>query len=85
MVKLPKIKRNDFFQRDSIPILVSHALCLITRKLKLLYFEMTDASGLETCTKIYFLVIFNLVQKGIRKNLAFLTMQSDDVTVKTIN
>ena len=37
MVILLKIKRRDFFQRDSIPILVS---CTVkTRKFKLLYFR----------------------------------------------
>ena len=61
MVKLPKIKRNDFFQRDSIPILVSHALCVITRKLKLLYFRNEICFGAGNFYKDLFLFIFNLV------------------------
>ena len=53
MVILLKIKR------DSIPVLVSGTVK--TRKFKLLYFENETATGMETCTKIYFLFIFNLV------------------------
>ena len=34
-------------------------------------FEMKHASGLETCTNIYFLSIFNLVWIRIRKTLLF--------------
>ena len=44
MVILLKIKRRDFFQRDSIPILVSRTVK--TRKFKLLYFRN------ETCYEI---------------------------------
>ena len=39
-------------------------------------FEMKHVTGMETCTKIFFWCIFNLV--------AILTVQFDDVTVKTI-
>ena len=39
---------------------------------------------METCTKIFCLVIFHLVYIRIRKNLAILTLQLDDVTVKSI-
>ena len=62
MVVLLKIKRKDFFQRDGIPILLSRAVK--TPKFKLLYVrsEKIYATGLETCTKIYFLFIFNLVK-----------------------
>ena len=59
MVILLKIKRRDFFQRDSIPILVSRTVK--ARKFKLLYFEIKHATEMESCTKIYFLFIFNLV------------------------
>ena len=54
MVKLLKIKRRNFFQLDSIPSLVSRTVknCCIL--------EMKHASGLETCTKIYFLFIVKL-------------------------
>ena len=38
---------------------------------------MKHAAEMESCTKIYFLFIFNLVYIRIRK-------QFDDVTVKTI-
>ena len=54
MVILLKIKR-----RDSIPILVSRTVK--TRKFKLLYFEMKRATGMETCSKIYFWFTFNPV------------------------
>ena len=44
---------------------------------------MKHATELETCTKIYFLFIFNLVLIRIRKT-SILTVPFDDVTVKTI-
>ena len=65
MVILLKIKRRDFFQRDSISILVSRTVK--TWKFKLLYFEMKHVTGMETCTRISVLFIFNLVQIRIRK------------------
>ena len=34
-------------------------------------FEMKQATGMETCTKIYFLFIFNLVKTRIRKTSLF--------------
>ena len=43
MVKLLKIKRIDFFQRDSTPILVSRTVK--TRKFKLLYFRNETCYG----------------------------------------
>ena len=54
-------KQEDrlFLQRDSIPILVSRTVK--TRNSNCCTFEMKHATGLETCTKIYFLFIFNLV------------------------
>ena len=45
---------------------------------------MKHATEMETCTKIYFLFIFNPMQMRILKNLAILTLQFDEVTVKTI-
>ena len=63
MVILLKFKRRDVFHRDSI--LVSRTVK--TRKFKLLYFRNKHATGLETCTKIYVLFIFNLVKIRIRK------------------
>ena len=43
MVKQLKIKRRDFFQGDSIPILVSRTVK--TRKFKLLYFRNETCVG----------------------------------------
>ena len=80
MVKLLKIKRRDFFQGDSIPILVSR-----TRKFKLLYFRNETCFGAGNLYKDLFPI--NL-QPSVNKNsynLAFLTLQSDDLSVKTIN
>ena len=48
-----------FLQGDSILILVSRTVK--TRNSNCCIFEMKHATGLETCTKIYFLFIFNLV------------------------
>ena len=57
MVILLKIRRRDFFQRDSIGC---HALGKL-RSSDCCNFEMNHATGMETCTKIYFLFMFNLV------------------------
>ena len=82
MVILLKIKRTDFFQRDSIPILVSRTVK--TRKFKLLYFRN------ETCYgngNLYKDLLFVYLQPSVNKNsykLAILTFQFDDVTVKII-
>ena len=46
---------------------------------------MERAAGLETCTKIY--ILFTAVQPSVIKNsqnLAILTLQFDEVTMKTI-
>ena len=43
-------------------IMVSHTVK--TRKFKLLYFEKKHATGLETCTKIFFVYL----QRGVNKN-----------------
>ena len=45
---------------------------------------MKHVTGMETCTQTYFLFKFNLVQIKVSYNLAILTLQFDDVTVKTI-
>ena len=47
---------ETFFQRDSIPSLVARTVK--TRKSNCFIFEMKHATGLKTCTKIYFLFIF---------------------------
>ena len=46
MVIVLKIKRRDFFQRDSIPILVSRTVK--TREFKLLYFRNDDDVTVKT-------------------------------------
>ena len=77
-----KIKRGDFFQRDSIPILVSRTVK--TRKFKLLYFRN------ETCYRNgnwYKDLLFVYLQPSISKNsknLAILTLQFDVITVNDI-
>ena len=43
-----------------------------------------DASGLDTCTKIYFLINFQPRVNKNSLNLAILTLQFNDVTLKTI-
>ena len=82
MVILLKIKRRNFFQRDSIPILVSRTVK--TRKFKLLYFRN------ETCYgngNLYKDLLFVYLQPSLNQNSlnpAIVTLQFDDVTVKTI-
>ena len=67
-----------FFQRDSIPILVSRTVK--TRKFKLLYFRN------ETCYgngNLYKDLLFVYLQPSVNKNsqnLAIFTLQFDDVT-----
>ena len=68
MVKLLKIKRRDFFQWESIPILVSRTVK--TRKFKL---EQRF---------IFYLSSTKCKQEFV--NLTFLILQFDDVIVKTI-
>ena len=58
-----------FFQRDSIPIFC-HALWKLGSS-NCCSFEMKHATGLETCTRIYFLFIFNLVLMIIPKTSLF--------------
>ena len=63
MVIVLKIKRRDFFQRDSIPILVSRTVK--TRKFKLLYFRN------ETCYgngNLYKDLLFVYLQPSVNKN-----------------
>ena len=69
MVILLKIKGAEFFQRDSIPILVSRTVKIGSSNCFI--FEMKHVKEMETCTKIYFLFIFNLVYIRIRKTLSF--------------
>ena len=69
MVKLLKIKRRGFFQRVRIFILC-HALWNLGRP-NCCSFEMEHATGLENCTRIYFLFTFNLVLMRIRKTSLF--------------
>ena len=84
MVILLKIKRRDYFstrQRSpgSDPIFVSRTLK--TRKFKILYF------GNKTCYgngNLYKDLFFVYPQSGVNKLiLAILTLQFDDVAVKT--
>ena len=75
MVKLLKIKRRDIFQGDSIPILVSRTVK--TPKFKLLYFRNETCFGAGNLYKDLFSIY---LQPKTRFSL-----QSDDVTVKTIN
>ena len=76
MVILMKIKRRDFFQRDSIPILVSSTVK--TPKFKLLKWNtLRDWKLVQRFT-----VLFVYLHPGVNKNLqnlAILTLQFDDV------
>ena len=76
MVILMKIKRRDFFQRDSIPILVSSTVK--TPKFKLLKWNtLRDWKLVQRLT-----VLFVYLHPGVNKNLqnlAILTLQFDDV------
>ena len=71
-----------FFSRDSIPILVSRTVK--TRKFKLLYFRNETSYGNGN---LYKHLPFGYLQPSVNKNswnLAILTLQFDDVNVKTI-
>ena len=83
MVKLLKIKRNGFFQWDSIPIFVSRTLK--TRKFKMVYFRNETSFGAGNLYKDLFSIVLQPSVDKNSYNLAFLTLHSDDVTVKTIN
>ena len=83
MVKLLKIKRRDFFQWDSIPILVSRTMK--TRKFKLLYFQNETCFGAGNLYKDLFSIYLQPSVRTNSWNLAFLTLQSGDVTAKTIS
>ena len=79
MVKLLKIKRIDyFFQRDSIPILMSRTVK--TRKFKLLYFRNETSYGNGNLYKDLFLVYLQPSVNKNSQNLAIFTLQFDDVT-----
>ena len=69
-----------FFQRDSIPILVSRTVK--TRKFKLLYFRNETFYGNEN---LYKDLLFVYLQPSVNRNSQnLLTLQFDDVTVKAI-
>ena len=55
---LLKVKRRDFFF-DETAFLVSRTVKLGSSNCCI--FEMKHATGMESCTKVYFLFIFNLV------------------------
>ena len=65
MVILLKIKRRDFFNETAF-LFWCHALWKLGSS-NCCIFEMKHAMGLKTCTKINFLIIFNLVLIRIRK------------------
>ena len=71
-----------FFQRDSIPILVSRTVK--TRKFKLLYFRNETSYGNGSLYKDLFLVYLQPNVNKNSQNVAILTLQFDDVTEKTI-
>ena len=74
-----KIRRRDFFQRDSVPILVSRTLK--TRKFKLLYFRNETCYGTGNLHKDLF---FDCLQPRVNtnsQNLVILTLEFDDVTI----
>ena len=71
-----------FFSKDNIPVLVSRTVK--TRKFKLLYFRNETSYGTGNLDKD---VLFGYLQPSVNKNswnLAILTLQFDDVAVKTI-
>ena len=70
MVTLLKIKRRDFFFNETAFLFWCHALWKLGSS-NCCIFEMKHATGMETCIKIYFLFIFNLVQIRIRKTSLF--------------
>ena len=55
-----KSRGETIFQRDSIPTLVLRRLWKLGSS-NCCTFEMKHATGMETCARIYFLVIFNRV------------------------
>ena len=60
---LQKIKRTDFFQRDSIPVLVSRTVK--TRQFKLLYFRNETRYGDGNLFKD---LLFVYLQPSVSKN-----------------
>ena len=82
MVILLKIKRKDFFQQDSVPILVSRTVK--TRSSNCCIFEIKTCYGTGKLYKdLFFVYLQPSVNKNVQ-NLAILTLQFDGVTVKTI-
>ena len=63
MVIVLKIKRRDFFQRDSVPILVSRTVK--TQEFKLLYFRNETCYGNGNLYKDLFFVYLRL---SVKKN-----------------
>ena len=59
MVILLKIKRRDIFFNEAVFLFCCYALWKIESS-NCCIFDMKHATGMETCTKIYFLFIFNL-------------------------
>ena len=82
MVIVLKIKRRYFFQGDSIVILVSRTVK--TLKFKLLYFRNETCYGNGNLYKDLLFVYFQPSVNKNSQNLAILTLQFRDVTVKTI-
>ena len=70
MVILKKIKSRDFFFNETAFLFWCHALWKLGSS-NCCIFEMKHATGMETCSKTYFLFIFNLVWIRIRKTSLF--------------
>ena len=70
MVILLKIKRRDSFFNEPAFLFWCHALWKLGSS-NCCIFEMKHATGTETCTQIYFLFIFNLVEIRISKTSLF--------------
>ena len=62
--------RGETFFNETAFLFWCHALWKLESS-NCCIFEMKHASGLETCTKIYFLFIFNLVWIRLRNTLLF--------------
>ena len=81
MLTLLKIKRRDFIQRDSVPILVSRTVK--TWKFKLLYFRNETCYGTENLYEDFFVVYLQPNVNKNSQNLAILTFQFDDVKYRS--
>ena len=69
------MRQHSYFLGQALLKLGSSNCCI---------FEMKRASGLKTFTKSYFLFYLKPSVNKKSQNLAFFTLQSGDVTVKTI-